>query len=456
MHWIALLCPADSLAAWGWWALQFTPRVAQLDEALLMEVSASERLWGGRRALLKKIFDESPLDAPLHWSRGATGLVALAMLRLKCCGQPLPKALPGGLPLDTLSAAVEHAPMLSRAGCNTWAELRLLPRDGVARRFGAPLLAAMDIAFGDQAESYAWLSIPEVFDARLELPALATSAPELMWSAQRLLSQLQAWLRARQRGVLAMELEWTLDLRRLDGKILPKHEQLTVRTAEPTQDMAHLRRLMSEHLSRASLSAPASYLRLRSLETTAWAGASTSLLIDDSQKGEKLHQLVERLSVRLGATNVMMALPHADHRPERMQRWLPARDVLPKVAADEVVNGLAPQPTAKIPKAAKGKSRAGPGIASDALYPPWLLAEPLPLQVHAHTPQYGGPLRRLTRAQRVEAVGWEGQRPALRDYFIAHSESAGLVWIFRERPASLAQATTEAQEYRWYLHGLYA
>ena len=35
----------------GWWALQFTPRVAQVDEVLLLEVSASLRLWGGLRAL---------------------------------------------------------------------------------------------------------------------------------------------------------------------------------------------------------------------------------------------------------------------------------------------------------------------------------------------------------------------------------------------------------------------
>ena len=50
MHWIALrwqpepdaaLPPPEAL---GWWALQFTPHVAWLDEGLLLEVSACERL----------------------------------------------------------------------------------------------------------------------------------------------------------------------------------------------------------------------------------------------------------------------------------------------------------------------------------------------------------------------------------------------------------------------------
>ena len=50
MDWIAL-SPSheDERTAWGWRCLHFTPRVAWLDEALVLEVSATERLWGGRR-----------------------------------------------------------------------------------------------------------------------------------------------------------------------------------------------------------------------------------------------------------------------------------------------------------------------------------------------------------------------------------------------------------------------
>jgi len=136
---------------------------------------------------------------------------------------------------------------------------------------------------------------------------------------------LQVWLQARHRGVLALELEWTLDLRRLNGVRLPGHEQLTVRTAQPTQDIAHLRRLVGEHLSRATLAAPANHLRLRSIETVPWGGADKSLLPEDNVKGERLHQLVERLSVRLGEGNVLVAQAHEDHRPEKMQRWVAAR-----------------------------------------------------------------------------------------------------------------------------------
>lgn len=438
MYWIALLpFHEEERTAWGWRALQFTPRVAQVDEALLLEVSGCERLWGGRKRLLRSLVQGCEPLSGAQWAHGATSLVALALLRLKLRGEAPPAHLPQDLPLEALTAARDHVPTLERTGTRTWGDLRALPRAGVARRFGAALLDALDAGYGDRPERYAWLQLPEEFDMKFELAALATTAPELMWSAQRLLTQLQVWLQARHRGVLALELEWTLDLRRLNGVRLPSHEQLTVRTAQPTQDISHLRRLVGEHLSRSTLSAPVNHLRLRSIETMPWGGADKSLLPEDNVKGERLHQLVERLSVRLGEGNVLVAQAHEDHRPEKMQKWVPAR--------------VAPHPR-PLPE----EERAGVRGATDALYPPWLLPRPLPLEVHNSVPHYCGPLRRLTRLYRVETGWWEGSKPALRDYFIARSEEAGLVWIYRERPLQLAQGLEHAQEFRWYLQGLYA
>jgi protein ImuB len=456
MDWIALL-PShdDERIAWGWRALQFTPRVAHVDEALLLEVSACERLWGGRKRLLRRLLQQCEPLAPAHWAQGETSLIALALLRLQLQGEPVPEHLPQDLPLELLTAARDHVPTLERTGCRSWGELRALPRGGVSRRFGSELLDALDAAYGERPERYPWLQLPESFDLKFELAALATSAPELMWAAQRLLSQLQVWLQARHRGVLALELEWTLDLRRLNGVRLPSHEQLVVRTAQPTQDIAHLRRLVGEHLSRASLSAPANHLRLRSLETVPWGGANTSLLPEDNVKGERLHQLVERLSVRLGEGNVTVPQAVADHRPEKMQAWRAARSA---VIADLIRNpGDAPAPSGlRVKPAMTNAKPAMTNANADSLYPPWLLPRPLPLEVHNDVPHYGGPLRRLTRLYRIETGWWEGGRPALRDYFIARSEEAGLVWIYRERPLQLTQGLEQARSFRWYLQGLYA
>lgn len=427
MYWIALQpSPDEDRTAWGWRALQFTPRVAAVDEAILLEAGASERLFGGRRSLLRALLkDNEPLRWQA-WAAGPTALVALSLLRLKLRGEERPAQIPDDLPLATFSAALPHVATLERIGCDTLGQLRALPRAGLSRRFGAELLQALDAATGQRPERYPWLALPASFDQKLELPALATSAPDLLLAGQHLLTRLQAWLQGRNLGVLALELEWTLDLRRLDGKPLPPTERLELRTSQPTQEMKHLRRLASEQLARTALAAPANALRLRTLQTVPWGGLTTSLLPEDNRPGEKLHQLVERLSVRLGDANVTVPQALQDHRPECMQRWLPARTA--------------------------GAAAAVKDAAGDALYPPWLLREPLRLQVKADKPWYQGPLQLLTRARRLEAAWWDVQasEPALRDYFIARSATAGLLWVFRER---LAAGQERAQ---WFLHGLYA
>ena len=101
-------------------------------------------------------------------------------------------------------------------------------------------------------------------------------------------------------------------------------------------------------------------------------------------------------------------------------------------------------------------SKASSTQEPDDLYPSWVLPQPLRLKMQGETPCFNGPLRRLTRLYRMETAWWEGQGPTLRDYFIARSPQAGLLWIYRERPASLARELAGQGEFAWYLQGLYA
>ena len=354
--------------------------------------------------------------------------------------------------------------------------MRALPRAGVARRFGAKVLRVLDQALGDAPEAHAWLELPEQFALTAELPALAESADALLWSVSRCLTALQGWLQARQQGALALELAWRHDLRRIDGVAIAPTQALPVRTAQATQDMAHLRRLLSENLARTTLAAPVNQITLRLLESAPLPHRSASLLPsgdgvgggrDDpgGAPGEALHQLLERLSARLGADHVVAPVLQADHRPERMQQWCPAAEVL-------------------------GQNRAHTGVqntgtkAPDAtLWPTWLLRPPRRLAVQGNRPCHHGVLRLLAGPHRFEAGWWSAEDEgagdpahpcaglALRDYFVAHNDVAGLVWVFRERlapqPGGAVQkdatqkdatqkgAMTAAQPHRWFLHGIF-
>ena len=443
--WLALGVPVGTAAtgltapllALGWWSLQFTPWVAHIEDALVLEISASERLFGGRQALLQVLLD--PAHAPLaaHYGHGDSALLALARLRIAPLRTPealaAPVLAPDDLPVHTLAAAQAHLPTLERLGCRTWGQLRALPRGGVARRFGAGVLSALDQAYGSAPETYAWLRLPEVFEASLELAAQVESAPALLFGARRLLAQLQVWLRARQHGVQALELRWQLDARRANAQHYDAHHsgagygRLEIRTAQATPDPRHLERLLAERLAHVKLPAPVLVLALRSLQTCALPGQSQSLLPETLHAGDSLQQLLERVVARLGPASVLLAQLHSDHRPECMQRW-------------------------HSPDSAKrpAPARDGPATAA-ALYPNWLLAAPQGLGLTPDgSPLWHGPLALLAGPQRLELQAWDAGPGVQRDYYIARSQAHGLVWVYCER---MSGAQTSRPQ--WYLHGVF-
>ena len=218
--------------------------------------------------------------------------------------------------------------------------------------------------------------------------------------------------------------------------------------------MAHLRRLLSENLARTTLAAPVNQITLRLLESAPLPHRSASLLPpagpgeggDAAQgEGESLLQLLERLSARLGADQVQAPVLQADHRPECMQQWRPAAEVLGRARAVHV----------------------GTHLPDATLWPACVLCSPGRLAVQGTRPCHHGLLRLLAGPHRFEAGWWsaagEGTADpgqpcaglALRDYFVAHNDAVGLVWVFRERLAPQAGAPAAAQPQRWFLHGIF-
>ncbi|MDD5030604.1 MAG: DNA polymerase Y family protein [Rhodoferax sp.] len=465
MHWIALRpeAPAGAVAelsdparALGWWALRYTPRVARVGSVVLLEVSGSVRLWGGLPALLAQVLKPNSPLALDKYAQAATSLIALAELEV-APSSPLQAqaAWPvDALPLSTLAAAQPHLPTLARLGCATWGQLRALPRAGVARRFGALLLDALDQAYGQRPEVYPWLTLPVVFDASLELPSAVQSASALLFAARRLLAQLRVWLQLRQQGVLGLELIWYMDERRHTD-----HQgALPLRSGEPTQDSGQLQRLLAEHLARVTLPAPVHTLRLRTLALAALAGSSASLLSDATRAGDGLTQTLERLSARLGAGRVLRLQPRLDHRPEQMQCWSESTTSL--IASSALSTGARGQKSLENKTLHKHTTRP---LWAQPQSPTWLLAEPLALDLRHDQPQYHGALTLLAGPQRLEAGWWGGGALVLRDYFVARSAHAGLLWIYRQRLGQTsatgdagAGTATNAGAARWYLHGLFA
>ncbi len=437
MLWAALTLPLgsdasppsnDALQGLAIWALQFTPRVAVLDEAVVMEMEASVRLFRGKRALRDRVVQEAADLGVKAVAWATNSLAALALARLGIENgfkRPLPDLL-DRLPLEVLSATEPHRPILARLGCKTLSDIRALPRGGISRRFDKELLGAMDQAYGQRPEVHSWVQLPDSFSARMELGFRVEYSPALLFGARRLLVQMCGWLAARHCGTTAFTLHWAHDSMR--SKEAGEGGELTIRTALPTRDIEHLCRLLAENLAKVELQAPVGDLRLVAVEVQSLEETTASLLPDPVQTGESLQLVLERIAARLGPERVLRPVLTEDHRLEWMQMWQPAPMPLPRKPAEPV--GM-PQPT-------------------------WVLPEPLKLAMRGPRPLYQGVLQLLAGPHRVEGGWWhrqgEGDQATTahvqRDYWVALSEHAGVLWIYQERLAN--------EETAWYLHGVFA
>ena len=298
MLWVALhfpRLPAGTLEPIAAWACQFTPRVSlEPPCALVAEVEASLRYFGGRDALAAKLragLAELGFEASL-----ALAGTARAALWLARAG--------GGefedLPLQVTGFDLEF---FKSIGLSTVGEVLRLPREGLAQRCGQGLIDELDRALGVLPEAREFFSPPARFDASLELPAAVTHAEALLFAARRLLLQLEGLLAARHAGIRSFT---------FNG--------LEIGLASPTRDAKRLEQLLRERLATAALARPVEAIRLQAGEFTPLAGRSAGMFGDCAAAAEDWARLLERLRLRLGHDAVCGLATCPDHRPEHAWR----------------------------------------------------------------------------------------------------------------------------------------
>ena len=380
-----------ALAAVGAWLGQFTPRVSlEPPQGVAAEVRGSLELFGGAAALAERIrqgIAELGFEAMLAFAPTARA----ALWRAAGGGQALE-----ALPLVALGLAPEALELAAGLGLRTLGELERLPRAGLAQRFGPALLEALDRARGRLPEPRALFVPPERYAARLELPGEALEAGSVLFAARRLLAGLEGFLAARHAGVRRFALEL------LHRKAPPA--RIEIGLAGPAREAAHCARLLGERLGRLVLAAPVEAIRLEATALEPLPGSSRGLWRDAREEGEDWLRLIERLQARLGSAAVHGLAPHSEHRPERAWR------------------ALAPGVEGRCDETPPGPR------------PLWLLDPPRRLG-EADFVLLAGP-------ERIESGWWDGEE-AKRDYFVARSGEASLLWVFRD-PVG------------WHLHGIFA
>jgi protein ImuB len=399
----------ERLAAWS---CQYTDLVSiETPHRLLLEVRGSLKLFGGLAALCKQVrADAGTLRYTAALAVAPTARAALWLCDARQSAIVTEEALLAGrlgeLPLACTGWPADVCERLDAMGILTVGDCLRLPREGFARRLGPGRLKELDEALGRRAETRRRFDIPPVYHGELELLAETLDQVRLCRAMERLLDELQGFLRGLQKGVQ----QPLFGFRHEHG-----WQRLTLGLAEPTADAAFLAGLLAERLERYRLDKPVTDLSLDSGPLADLPGRPQGLFADpdgrrrDEDSGRRL---VDRLRARLGrdAVSGLCLLP--EHRPEAAWRLV--------------------EP---------GTSSKGEG---DTGRPFWLLEEPRPLSCRDGAPWLEGPLEMKIGPERIETGWWDGSDVA-RDYYTASTAAGPWVWVYRER----------RPPHRWFLHGVF-
>lgn len=411
---------AAMLARLAAWCGQFSSFVSiSAPHALVLEAGGSLKLFGGIGRLAARI--KSGLRALGVTARIAAAPTPLAAELCAWAGKEtfvhvseLPRAL-GTLPVEVLPLDAAQLRLLHGMGLRLIGDVMRLPRGGLARRLGPALVMVLDRALGSHADARVPFVPPARFHARLELPAPTGNLEALAFALQRLLREMEGFLRARQAGVRAFRLRFF-------------HARRSATTIEMpllscARDAAHLLKLARTRLESVALpetveaiALDASLIEVLPERSRGFAWGENKYVSDPVFSASLA--FIERLQARLGEAAVRNIECVADHRPERAYRMGPLKNV---------TSG----PTKQL------------GRATVFARPLWLLREAMPLAMHDNRPALDGTLQLDTNRERIESGWWDG-RPIARDYFIARDRRGRRLWVYRDLAGG-----------GWFLQGLF-
>jgi protein ImuB len=391
------------------WAQRFTPITAALPpDGLLLDITGCDHLFGGEAALLAQLtanLAEAGLSAQGAIASAAASAMALARVRRDA---PIIRAgaeekavapLPLGTALRLPGAMLED---LARLGLRVIGDVLRQPRAPLARRFGAPLLDALDAATGRRAPPITPIAAPPDLSVTRALPEPILTAEAIAALLDRLLVALCA--RLGRAGLGARRL--CLTAWRVDGT----EQRLMIGTGAPNRDPAHLARLFAEPLTSLAPELGFERFTLHALATDPMGAEGQGALPMGAapRPDGVLAQLLDRLGQRL---RLARPAPQPSHWPEK--QW---RAAAPHEAPIATPPGWGA-------RAAPVLLRRRPEAVQVTTF-----AEGAPAALRWRGRHYA-----LTRAEgplRLEAEWWHGGAlPPARDYHRVQLASGERLWL---------------------------
>ena len=428
------------------WASRWSPLVeVDGEDGLRLDVTGVAHLFGGEAGLLRDI--EARFSGSGLTCRAAVAETAGAAWGLARFPSPIRE---GSLAdrLAPLPVAALHLPpgptrTLELLGLKTIGQLAGVPRRSLARRFREAdnPLDALDRMLGRKAEplTAAPCEAPPRASIRLAEPVADPSAAAQ--ALELLVPRLVEQLMARRLGVRRL----VLCGYRVDGEVA----MAGAATALPTREAKHLQRLLADKTGEldAGFGFDAFLLEASWCEPL---GAAQDSLVDEPRGERQVAELVDRLTVKLGADKVRRPVARGSHVPERASGWVGVEDSLPSLRAPRS------NPAAQL------DCRVASLLAMTGKRPQRLLDHPDAIGVIYATPE-GLPRRftwrrgvhdlaRVEGPERIAPEWWRERASArLRDYYRVEDNAGRRFWIYREGFAGDGRGGAP----EWFLHGLF-
>lgn len=411
------------------WCIRFTP-VTAVDPfgGVVLDVTGCSHLWGGDKAYLSDIIKRIHakgfhVKAAMADTIGAAW--AVARFRKTSCVIHAGKHVEAlqTLPPESLRFDSETTERLHKLGLHQVRDILGMKGTTLRRRFGNIVIERINQAVGTAQEFITPVIPVEPYLERLPCLEPITTIEGIEIALQQLLETLCNKLKAEGKGV--RELHFVCY--RIDSKVLTT----SIGTSAATINVKHLFRLFEDKLSTIE---PDLGIELFTLEATKFEDHQSSQEEIWKQGGgltnNKLSELVDRLSIRIGTSAIFRYLPDEHYLPERsFKKTISLKDV----AASEW----------KIERPR----------------PVQLLTSPERIEVTAPVPdypplnfRYQGKLHKIIKAdgpERIEQEWWisDGQH---RDYYAVQDEEGCRYWLFRSGHYDAAKT------YEWFLHGIFA
>lgn len=425
------------------WCIRFSPCVAvDGDEGLIIDATGCTHLWGGDKMYLKNIRERFErrgyaIRVAIADTIGAAWAISRYGSDKFIVENDQQSTALLQLPADALRLDEETVDRLNKLGLRQVKDFIGLPKTALRRRFGemkpevrsssdirpqtSDIITRINQALGYEEEIIIPVHPSAAYEERLPCLEPIITATGIEIALQRLLETLCRRLKNEGKGIRTA----VLKCHRIDGKI----QQIEIGTIRASHHVEHLFKLFELKIPTIE---PALGIELFVLEATKvedhislqskiWNG---NMDLSD----ERVSELLDRLSTKIGANSIRRYLP-AEH-------YWPERSVKKALSLDEETNTVwkmdRPRPLELLPK-------------------PEMIFVTVPVPDYPPMNfRYKGKLHIITKAdgpERLEQEWWieEGQH---RDYYYVEDDQGCRYWLFR-------LGHYDDENYQWFLHGVF-